>query len=83
MEFAKLDHRRTYGGGWFHVGGFRRQRYQVIYRRKHGRGVVKIPLNFELMKNPYNWVIIVLMVAIAGFAVALIFNVEPSPEQTT
>jgi len=44
---------------------------------------VKIPLNFELMKNPYNWVVIVLMVAIAGFAVALIFNVEPSPEQTT
>jgi hypothetical protein len=83
MEFAELDHCRTHGGGWFHVGGFRRVGHQIIYRRKHGRGVVKIPLNFELMKNPYNWVIIVLMVAIAGFAVALIFNVEPSPEQTT
>lgn len=34
----------------------------------------KIPLNFELLSNPVNWVIILLMVAIAGLAVNLIFS---------
>jgi len=34
----------------------------------------KIPLNFELMGNPVNWVIVLLMVAIAGLAVNLIFS---------
>lgn len=33
-----------------------------------------IPINYELAGNPVNWVIIVLMVAIAGLAVSLIFN---------
>lgn len=33
----------------------------------------KIPLNFTLMKNPYNWIIITLMVAIAGAGLLLIF----------
>lgn len=32
------------------------------------------PLNFELAGNPVNWVIVVLMVAIAGLAVSLIFH---------
>lgn len=30
-------------------------------------------LNFELMRNPYNWIIIVLMVMTAGLAVRYIF----------
>jgi hypothetical protein len=34
----------------------------------------KIPLNFELLGNPVNWVIILLMIAIAGLAVNLIFS---------
>jgi len=34
----------------------------------------KIPLNFDLLANPVNWVIILLMVAIAGMAVNLIFS---------
>ena len=34
----------------------------------------KIPLNLELMGNPINWVIIILMVAIAGLALHLIFK---------
>lgn len=34
----------------------------------------KIPLNLELMANPINWVIIILMVAIAGLALHLIFK---------
>lgn len=33
----------------------------------------KIPLNFELMKNPVNWVILSLMVAIAGLGLSLLF----------
>ena len=32
-----------------------------------------VPLNFQLMANPVNWVIVTLMVAIAGLAIALIF----------
>ncbi len=33
-----------------------------------------IPLNFELMKNPINWVIIFLMVALAGTALVYILQ---------
>lgn len=33
-----------------------------------------IPLNFELAGNPVNWIIVLLMVAIAGLAVSLIFH---------
>lgn len=32
------------------------------------------PLNFDLMANPVNWVIVVLMVAIAGLALSLLFH---------
>lgn len=41
----------------------------------------KLPLNFVLLSNPINWVIVFLMVAIAGVSLALIFsgkNVNPS-----
>lgn len=33
-----------------------------------------LPLNFALMANPVNWVIITLMVALAGLGLALIFD---------
>lgn len=36
-----------------------------------------IPINWALISNPYNWVVIILMVAIAGYGVAILFN--PSP----
>lgn len=32
------------------------------------------PVNFELAGNPVNWVIVLLMIAIAGLAVSLIFH---------
>lgn len=32
-----------------------------------------IPINWSLASNPVNWVIVILMVAIAGLAVAYIF----------
>lgn len=32
-----------------------------------------IPLNLDLMLNPFNWVIIVLMLAIAGIGLAFVF----------
>lgn len=32
-----------------------------------------IPLNFALMANPYNWIVVTLMVLIAGMALAAIF----------
>ncbi len=32
------------------------------------------PLNLELIGNPVNWVIVVLMIAIAALAVSLIFH---------
>lgn len=34
----------------------------------------KMPLNFELAGNPVNWVIVFLMIAIAGLALSLIFH---------
>lgn len=33
-----------------------------------------LPLNWGLMSNPVNWVIIILMILIAGFSLALIFG---------
>ena len=40
-----------------------------------------VPINFDLIKNPYNWVVIVLMVVIAGLALHLIF--APTADMTT
>lgn len=40
-----------------------------------------IPLNFELMANPVNWVIITLMVLLAGIAMAHIFSTTPTDQQ--
>lgn len=37
------------------------------------------PINFELIKNPYNWVVIVLMIVIAGLALHLIFAPASQP----
>lgn len=33
-----------------------------------------LPLNFDLMKNPYNWLVVGLMVAILVLALHLIFG---------
>ncbi len=33
----------------------------------------KIPLNFSLLGNGYNWIVIILMVVIAGLALSLLF----------
>jgi hypothetical protein len=33
-----------------------------------------IPVNFELIKNPYNWLVVGLMVAILGLSLHLIFG---------
>lgn len=33
-----------------------------------------IPLNWDLLRNPVNWIIVFLMVAIAGAAIAIIFS---------
>lgn len=35
-------------------------------------------LNFELMRSPYNWIIVVLMVMTAGLAVRYIFAAAAS-----
>lgn len=32
------------------------------------------PINFELAGNPVNWVVVLLMVAIAGLALSLVFQ---------
>lgn len=39
-----------------------------------------IPLNWELMKNPYNWVIIALMITLAGVGLVLIMKSVSAPE---
>lgn len=37
----------------------------------------KIPLNFDLLKEPANWVIVTLMFAIVALGLAMIFHVQP------
>jgi hypothetical protein len=32
-----------------------------------------VPVNFALISNPWNWLIIILMVWVAGLALALLF----------
>ena len=34
----------------------------------------RIPLNFALMANPWNWIVILLMVYILGLALSLLFH---------
>lgn len=41
-----------------------------------------VPLNFELLRNPYNWLVVGLMVAILGLAVHLIFGPLPGHDGT-
>ena len=38
------------------------------------RAKAYVPLNFELMGNPVNWVIMFLMVLFAGLALSLVFH---------
>jgi hypothetical protein len=33
-----------------------------------------IPINWGLIKNPYNWAVVTLMVAIGGITLGLIFH---------
>ena len=40
-----------------------------------------IPVNWELLKNPINWIIVFLMVAIAGFGVGLIYSATQTNEE--
>lgn len=40
----------------------------------------KIPLNFDLLKEPANWIILTLMVTIVALGLALIFH-SPSATQ--
>jgi hypothetical protein len=42
-----------------------------------------IPLNFVLLENPINWVIVTLMVLLAGMALAHIFSTSPKPVNTS
>ncbi len=35
-------------------------------------------INVNLLGNPFNWVVVTLMVVIGGMAIHLIFNVAPN-----
>lgn len=35
---------------------------------------MRLPINIELLKNPYNWLVVALMVAILGLGLHLIFS---------
>lgn len=39
-----------------------------------------IPLNFALLRNPYNWVIVILMLLVAGLALAYVFPQNSATE---
>lgn len=38
-----------------------------------------LPLNFELLGNPLNWVVVLLMVAVAGAAIAFLIPTTMTP----
>ena len=38
-----------------------------------------LPFNFELLRNPYNWLVVGLMVAILGLSLHLIFGSAALP----
>lgn len=42
---------------------------------------MEFPLNLAMMKNPYNWVILTLMVLIAGLALHLLITPAAAPKQ--
>lgn len=37
-------------------------------------------ININILRNPFNWVTVTLMVVIGGLAIHLIFNVAPNAE---
>lgn len=39
-----------------------------------------LPLNFELLSNPINWLIVLLMVITAGIALSLVFGMKAKSE---
>jgi hypothetical protein len=39
-----------------------------------------IPLNFEILRSPINWIIILLIVAFGGLAIALIVPGTSTPK---
>lgn len=38
-----------------------------------------LPINTDILRNPYNWVVVILMVIIAGLALHLIFAPQSLP----
>ncbi len=41
---------------------------------------MQLPLNLPMMANPYNWIILILMVTIAGMGLALLFPGVAQPK---
>jgi hypothetical protein len=81
MECAQLDYGCTHGRRWDASDRCHFVRYSCLQRNVViGECLMNIkeniPLNFELLGNPVNWVIVLLMIAIAGLAVNVIFS-EP------
>lgn len=42
-----------------------------------------IPLNFDILKSPYNWLVVGMMVLIGGLAMNLIFSNPPATSEDT
>jgi len=40
-------------------------------------------INFELLENPINWIIVLLMIAVAGLALSLLFDNTPNASTST
>lgn len=45
-----------------------------------GALAAKFPINWQLIKNPANWIVVFLMIAIAGAGLAVIFNATSAPK---
>jgi hypothetical protein len=41
-----------------------------------------LPLNLDLIKNPYNWLVVGIMVLILALSLHLIFGADVTPDAT-
>jgi hypothetical protein len=85
MECGQLDHRFDHGDRWVGNRWFDRQRHQSSARRlgfsrrqSEHKKVKYIPINWALIATPTNWIVVTLMVMIAGFGLALITSTPSS-----
>jgi hypothetical protein len=77
LERYKLDYGCAHGSRWLRLCGFRSKGHPI----EDGRGRPVKVINWKMVENPLNWIIVLLMLILAGIAGHLILSwagIEPS-----